>query len=596
MHVPLGFERTAFFPSCFVLTSGDCFDLDVAIYPSQPIMLCWSYPTLFMVLALATLWIDGRPAARSSAAITSSVQAAMPYSPGSYRALLDVLQAPFGGDRTTASTTGADFTSSSLASTKTGPGITYDAHSVFIAGRRVFLFSAEFHPWRLPVPGLWRDVLYKIKEAGFNVVSIYLHWGLISPSPLEVDLKGINDLGLFLDMAKEVGLLVNVRCGPYINAETTNGGMPGWVQGLPVVLRTNDTAFTMAWKPYIRAVAKVISRYQLKSRIQGKTQDVDPTSGPVILVQLENEYSEDAKTAAYVTELSQTLQEEGVDRALFSYNEASALHPAPSFSKIVDLYGVDAYPQGFDCRKPHLWRPVEDQYGSALDRLNLSAPKALWEFQAGSFDRFGGAGYHRCYQLTNERFARVFNHANLAQGFKILSQYMVYGGTNWGHLLEPTVYTSYDYGAAVSEDRQIRGKAREYSLLAGFLRASPDFTTATAAAVARGSPLTVLNQTGGAAKIYTMRPLDESSDARWYIARQNHSTSTAPSTQAQGRRCWPVEGHPRARPHRAGRTRLQDHLDESSIPILSCHAVLDSRTVIRKRNRTTRHHCSPWRR
>lgn len=406
------------------------------------------------------------------------------------------------------------------------PPLTIDSTSVKIGSRRVFIFSAEFHPWRLPVPSLWRDVLYKLKEGGMNTVSIYTHWGLISSSPDRVDLTGINDLQLFLQVAKEVGLFVNVRVGPYINAETTAGGLPAWTQTLPAALRTNDTAYHDAWKPYIDALARVIAPFQVRLNANGS--DLDPEAGTVILVQLENEYFENAKTAVYVRQLKQTLIAGGVDRVPFSYNEASALNPQPSFASIVDFFGVDSYPQGFNCKTPERWNGVPTTYSEALQKLNLTnTPHAVWEFQAGSFDPYDGAGFAKCYQLTNERFARVFDHALLAQDVKVLSHYMGYGGTSWGHLAEPTVYTSYDYGAAINEHREVTKKSREYGLLGNFLRSSPAFAGARLAA--HGVNLGVSNQTSDVVVSHRINEhAFQGGTAHWYIVRQNDSTSNAP--------------------------------------------------------------------
>ncbi len=138
--------------------------------------------------------------------------------------------------------------------------VVFDKYSLALGGgqQRLFVLAAEFHPWRLPVPSLWRDVLQKIRAAGFNTVSIYTHWGLIQPSPdaETIDLTGVNDLDFFLALAKEVGMFVIVRPGPYINAETTVGGMAPWTVKLDAVLRTNDTAWRKAWRPYIDAISR----------------------------------------------------------------------------------------------------------------------------------------------------------------------------------------------------------------------------------------------------------------------------------------------------------------------------------------------------
>jgi hypothetical protein len=63
-------------------------------------------------------------------------------------------------------------------------------------------------------------------------------------------------------------------------------------------------------------------------------------------------------------------------------------------------------------------------------------------------------------EMTGPEFANVFYKNNIAQKFTVMSHYMTYGGTNWGGLASPSVYTSYDYGAAISESRIVKDKAK----------------------------------------------------------------------------------------------------------------------------------------
>jgi hypothetical protein len=109
------------------------------------------------------------------------------------------------------------------ASTISSHQISYDSYSLKIDGNRIFLYSGEVHPYRLPSPSLWRDVLQKIKAAGFNGISVYFDWGYHSPSPGKYDFTGIRDMDLFLNLANEIGLYV---IAPYINAEVDSGGFP----------------------------------------------------------------------------------------------------------------------------------------------------------------------------------------------------------------------------------------------------------------------------------------------------------------------------------------------------------------------------------
>ncbi|KAG8863701.1 hypothetical protein FRC20_010538 [Serendipita sp. 405] len=159
--------------------------------------------------------------------------------------------------------------------------VTFDQYSLFLDDSRTLFLSGEFHPFRLPSPELWKDVLQKFKAAGLNGVSVYWHWGLTSPR------KGVNrwthhnDIVKFLKLCQEVGLLAIVRPGPYINAESSGGGLPAWLTNVPALARTNATLYRDAWHPYIKEFAELSAPFQYPN-------------GPLIGIQSENEFSTSA--------------------------------------------------------------------------------------------------------------------------------------------------------------------------------------------------------------------------------------------------------------------------------------------------------------
>src|SRR5439155_8773275 len=107
--------------------------------------------------------------------------------------------------------------------------VTLDHYSLKLDGHRVYIWSGEFHYWRLPSPSLWRDVLEKMKAAGYNAASIYFDWGYHSPKPGVYDFHGVRDVYRLLRIASQAGIYVIARPGPYINAETDAGGYAGWL-------------------------------------------------------------------------------------------------------------------------------------------------------------------------------------------------------------------------------------------------------------------------------------------------------------------------------------------------------------------------------
>jgi hypothetical protein len=96
------------------------------------------------------------------------------------------------------------------------PPPTWDNASLSLADERFLLFGGEFHPFRLPVPSLWHDVLEKIKAAGLNTVSFHVPWALLEGEPGVFRAEGVFDLGAFFGAAREVGVWLVARPGPYI--------------------------------------------------------------------------------------------------------------------------------------------------------------------------------------------------------------------------------------------------------------------------------------------------------------------------------------------------------------------------------------------
>lgn len=103
---------------------------------------------------------------------------------------------------------------------------------------------------RLPVKELQLDIFQKVKALGFNCVSFYVDWALVEGKPGEYRADGIFDLEPFFDAASEAGIYLLARPGPYINAESSGGGFPGWLQRVNGTLRTSNKAYLEATDKY----------------------------------------------------------------------------------------------------------------------------------------------------------------------------------------------------------------------------------------------------------------------------------------------------------------------------------------------------------
>ncbi|MFC6092248.1 beta-galactosidase [Saccharothrix lopnurensis] len=325
--------------------------------------------------------------------------------------------------------------------------VTYDRYSLSVDGERVLLWSGEFHYFRLPSQELWRDVLEKIRAAGFNGVSLYFHWGYHSPAPGSYDFTGVRDVDLLLRTADELGLYVVARPGPYINAETSGGGFPAWLKTVAGRARSSDPGYTAAYRDWLDHLNPIIARHQVTR------------GGSVIAYNVENEYAVNVD-AAYMEQLQQQARADGIDVPIAHNNCCNGdLANWSSGRGAVQIPGVDDYPVGFDCRAPDTWGQSE----GVTRRLRDDGPVYAAEYQAGAID-LHDAGYGACRELTGPDFMKVFYKSNaIGSGATMFGYYMAYGGTSWGWLPQPNdVYTSYDYGAAITESRQLTAKYDEF--------------------------------------------------------------------------------------------------------------------------------------
>lgn len=224
--------------------------------------------------------------------------------------------------------------------------ITWDADSFFIRGERMVMFSGEFHPFRLPVPGLWLDVFQKLKAAGFNCVSFYTDWNLYEGLQGRMVTSGIWDLTEFFNAATRAGIYLIARPGPYINAEVAAGGLPGWTLRNKGYLRTMDSQWLNETQHYMATMGKIIADAQIDN------------GGPVIMAQPENEYSTwpgmsdfpNATNKEYMAYVETQLRDAGVTVPLVvNDNMVLGLFAPNSGVGAVDIYGIDAYPLRWDC-------------------------------------------------------------------------------------------------------------------------------------------------------------------------------------------------------------------------------------------------------
>jgi beta-galactosidase len=286
------------------------------------------------------------------------------------------------------------------------------------------IISGGLHYFRVH-PEQWSDRLHKARLMGLNTIDTYVPWNLHQPEPGPFDLNGILDLPGFLQLAAEEGLHVLLRPGPYICGEWEGGGLPSWLMAEPgIQLRSNDPRYLAAVEAYFDKLLPLVHPY------------LSSNGGPVIAVQVENEYGAYGDDTSHMAYLAELLKEGGVDVPLFTCDQPNDLARG-------SLPGVLAT-VNFGSRA---------SLGlAALREQQPDGPLMVCEFWDGWFDRWGGL--HVVRDAAN---AAAELDAVLSAGASV-NLYMFHGGTNFGftngandkHSYRPTI-TSYDYDSPLDE-------------------------------------------------------------------------------------------------------------------------------------------------
>ncbi|MGW6011201.1 glycoside hydrolase family 35 protein [Streptomyces sp. NPDC055210] len=299
-----------------------------------------------------------------------------------------------------------------------------------VDGRPVRLLSGALHYFRVH-EGQWGHRLAMLRAMGLNCVETYVPWNLHEPAPGVY--RDVDALGRFLDAAHAAGLWAIVRPGPYICAEWENGGLPHWVTGgLGARIRTRDEGFL---GPVRRWFARLLPQIVPRQFDRG---------GPVVMVQVENEYGSYGSDQVYLRRLAELLRAEGVRVPLFT-SDGPEDHMLTGGS----LDGVPAT-VNFGSQAREAFR--------TLRRHRPSGPLMCMEFWCGWFDHWGGEHAVRDPLDAAEALREI-----LECGASV-NLYMAHGGTSFAGwaganrgggalhdgVLEPDV-TSYDYDAPIDE-------------------------------------------------------------------------------------------------------------------------------------------------
>jgi len=403
--------------------------------------------------------------------------------------------------------------------------VTFDKNSFMVDGQRLNVWSGEIHYWRAPDVNSWRDLFQKMRANGYNAVSLYFFWGLHQSKeggPFDFSKGTIKDLDLLLTMAQEEGLYVIARPGPYVNAEISMGGLPAWMTNYSGGLRTTDPKVLAASKAWLHAFNQIAAKHL-----------VTKGGGSVLLYQVENELlSDNAARGAFLKSLVGQVKADGIDVPLFhnDYGLGGRFKNTSLYG--TDFYAYDKYPVGFNCSAG---RNRIDDSEATFRSYAPNSPHFITESQGGAFTPWG-ASYNAsdCYTYTDEGFTRQWGVHNIGNGVTAFNYYMAYGGTNWGWTGAPASgFTSYDYGAGITEDRTLTPKASVQKETGYYTKAVPELSDmnpvqAPSAVVESGSNVKIYARqaeagqgsvTGNGVRTYAMR-----------LANSNDTTETTFTT------------------------------------------------------------------
>jgi beta-galactosidase len=262
------------------------------------------------------------------------------------------------------------------------------------------------------------------RAMGLNTVCAYLFWNYHEPEPGHFNFEGGADAAEFCRLAQAEGLKVILRPGPYSCAEWDFGGLPYWLLKSPdIKVRTQDPRYLEAARRYIREVGKHLAPLQITR------------GGPIIMVQVENEYGSYGNDKQYMGILRDYLKEAGFEVPLFTCDGPSQLKN-DTRDDIFSVVNFGGGPEG---------------NFKALRAIRPQGPLMCGEYYPGWFDSWGKPHHEGSTQNIVKELGWMLDHN---ASFSI---YMVHGGTSFGFTsgancppFSPQI-TSYDYDAPISE-------------------------------------------------------------------------------------------------------------------------------------------------
>jgi beta-galactosidase len=295
-------------------------------------------------------------------------------------------------------------------------------------GKPYLIRAGEIHFPRIPRE-YWDQRIKLCKAMGMNTICIYLFWNFHEQQQDQFDFTGQKDVAAFVKLIQENGMYCIVRPGPYACAEWDMGGLPWWLLKKPdMKVRTMDNAFFMERSAkYLKEVGKQLAPLQIQN------------GGPIIMVQVENEYAAFGKSSEYMEATRKNVKAAGFDKVqLMRCDWASTFNNYKTDPSVAVTLNFGA---GSD---------IDKQFNK-FQEMNPDAPLMCSEYWTGWFDNWGRAHETRS---INSFIGSLKDMMDRKISFSL---YMAHGGTTfgqWGGANSPpysAMVASYDYNAPIGE-------------------------------------------------------------------------------------------------------------------------------------------------
>ena len=311
------------------------------------------------------------------------------------------------------------------------------------------LISGEMHPARIPRE-YWRHRIQMAKAMGCNTIAAYVFWNYHEQKQGVFDFKtGNKDIAAFIRLCQEEDMWVLLRPGPYVCAEWDFGGLPSYLLKIPdIKVRCMDSRYMAAVKQYVNHLSNEVRSLQCTN------------GGPILMVQVENEYGSYGNDRQYLNELKHLWVSNGINVPFYT-----ADGPTPY---MLDAGSIDSAAIGLDSGSG------EDDFEQAKKK-NPNVPSFSSETYPGWLTHWG----EQWARPDTNNLKKEIEY--LLKNKKSFNFYVIHGGTNFGftagaNAFSPTQYqpdlTSYDYDAPINEHGQPTAK---FYMLRKLIQANVDY-------------------------------------------------------------------------------------------------------------------------